>query len=1072
MRKQLLLLALLTLVTFVQGTAQITLSNDTIICPPDSAYLTATITGSVNTNNYVVSNIPYAPESNLGTNIFLTDDSFQGPLPIGFSFSYFCQNYTQFYVCSNGWISFTQPFGGWQNLYNSVPIPSTVNNVPKNAIMGPWQDWNPSSGGTVRYQTIGTAPNRKLVVSYIGMAFFSCGLNGGGGTFQIVLHEGSNIIENHITNKPTGGTSSTTWCGWGQGNAVQGLHNATGTVAVINSGRNDTQWTAFNESTRYTPSSITWTNLGNNTTAGTGLGISVSPSTTTSYEASTTLCNGTVVSDTVTVIVNCSFAVMDSVDVVCNGDSSGMVIAEDTAFAATGPWIFTWEDGSNNTILINSKTVPIDTLKDMPAGNYTVFIDGGNGALSVGFSSINEPDSVFNLTGSIDVLCNGDSTGIIFVEDTVGISNINNSNGLWEYIWTDSNGDTIRTTSNSTSNMDTVPNLAIGTYNVFIDGCLLSSGSVTLSEPAVLGGIIDNVQSIKCPGGISDGSGEVFATGGVPPYSYLWSSGATAKIANNLSVGLNFVTVTDINGCTIVMQTNVTEPAPIVATVGGGTTICISNTTPIWASSIGGTAPYYYSWSNGAMGDTAYVSPSQTRIYTVTTTDTNGCPGDTLDVEIIVREPLVVTEIDVSPDTICLGDDAFLFAQGGGGDSTYSYAWSNGAGFGPSPTVSPGASTWYHVTVTDFCGTNPPAIDSVWLQVGGYRDITTVTTGNDTICIGDSVTFSTYASGGIGGPFSYTFQWNNDLGFGPRKTVKPVKTTTYTLTVTDQCLTEPGIANVTIYVGDYPLSGFNASVIEGCVPVTTQFTMDAKVEPGYTYLWSFDNENFFGHDERKLETTFEAPGCHDITLHVTSDLNCFSSYTRDCYIETFANPTAQFDFGPKPTSLNRTVQFKNTSLGASSILWNFDDGLVTEEEWFSHTFEDTYEDKPSIYQVTLFVENEDGCVDQVTVPITVEFESTFYVPNAFTPDGDGLNDLFGPVGEISVDNYQMFIYDRWGNQIFESRSLAEMWNGRVNNTSNKVPIGVYAYVIRYRDFEGILKEVLGSVTVAGPDDKK
>jgi len=118
----------------------------------------------------------------------------------------------------------------------------------------PWQDWHPGLGGQIRYQTQGTAPCRRLVVSFTNVPFFSCSFTTG--TFQVILYEGTNIIENHITNKGS--------CGWAGGTAVQGIHNLPGTVAFTVPGRNSTVWTTTNNAWRYTPNgadvapNITW----------------------------------------------------------------------------------------------------------------------------------------------------------------------------------------------------------------------------------------------------------------------------------------------------------------------------------------------------------------------------------------------------------------------------------------------------------------------------------------------------------------------------------------------------------------------------------------------------------------------------------------------------------------------------------------------------------------------------------------------------------------------------------------------------------------------------------------------
>ena len=245
------------------GVGSTTLTADFSQCGPGS--------NPNQTTNYGVTNIPYVAQTNTGTQLFMSDDSQQGPFNIGFTFCFFGQTYNQFWVGSNGWISFSpaQP-----TTFTSATIPSGAGTVPKNCVMGPWQDWHPGLGGQIRYQVQGTAPCRKLVVSWVGVPMFSC--TNLQGTFHTVIYETTNVIENYIQSKPN-------CLAWAGGTAVQGLHNTTGTVAITVPSRNSTQWTANNDAYRYTPSGPTvlpvptWYIVGNPNPIGVGTSITVTP---------------------------------------------------------------------------------------------------------------------------------------------------------------------------------------------------------------------------------------------------------------------------------------------------------------------------------------------------------------------------------------------------------------------------------------------------------------------------------------------------------------------------------------------------------------------------------------------------------------------------------------------------------------------------------------------------------------------------------------------------------------------------------------------------------------------------
>jgi gliding motility-associated-like protein len=251
--------------------------NQILPCGVGSTMLTANLSlcgGGSNPNqttDYSVSNIPYVTQTNTGTQLFMTDDSQQGPFNIGFNFCFYGQTYSQFFVGSNGWISFSSP---QSTAFTSNSIPSGATAVPRNCIMGPWQDWHPGLGGQIKYQIQGVAPCRKLVVSWINIPMFQCTSNQG--TFHIVIYESTNNIENHIQNKP----ACLTWQG---GTAVEGVHNVTGTAAVTVPGRNSTAWTTNNDAWKWVPNGpvvtpvLTWFQVGNPIPIGTGPTITVTP---------------------------------------------------------------------------------------------------------------------------------------------------------------------------------------------------------------------------------------------------------------------------------------------------------------------------------------------------------------------------------------------------------------------------------------------------------------------------------------------------------------------------------------------------------------------------------------------------------------------------------------------------------------------------------------------------------------------------------------------------------------------------------------------------------------------------
>lgn len=253
----------------------------------------------------------------IGNGITLTDDDMGGPFPIGFNFSFFGDIHQEFYIGSNGWISFTKNIN-WAGTRPAFAVPSAADYNPKDCILGPFQDFNPEKDGGpyIYYQTIGEAPIRKLVIMYCQIPMFSCE-DSSYATFQIILNEGSNTVENHIYQKPSCPKHL-------ENKATLGVQNKDGFIGYAVPGRNATSWTALREGWLYTPNSVDsfrvvsipydlqpiipgdkiefrWYD-GSDMIANTQ-SITVTPSQTTMYRVFVTLCNGEEYRDSVTVVV-------------------------------------------------------------------------------------------------------------------------------------------------------------------------------------------------------------------------------------------------------------------------------------------------------------------------------------------------------------------------------------------------------------------------------------------------------------------------------------------------------------------------------------------------------------------------------------------------------------------------------------------------------------------------------------------------------------------------------------------------------------------------------------------------
>lgn len=157
--------------------------------------------------------------------------------------------------------------------------------------------------------------------------------------------------------------------------------------------------------------------------------------------------------------------------------------------------------------------------------------------------------------------------------------------------------------------------------------------------------------------------------------------------------------------------------------------------------------------------------------------------------------------------------------------------------------------------------------------------------------------------------------------------------------------------------------------------------------------------------------------------------------------------------------LNPEISFDNYSSDAQFYDWSFGDGAISTFQHPIHSYE-----KDGKYLVRLIAKNTNGCKDTTFTEIEIDPEYHFYIPNAFTPDNDGNNDIFTTVGE-EIEEFTMMIYNRWGELIYETYDLNSGWDGTTKGGETLAMEGVYVYKIKLRDWEGLYHNFTGKVTL-------
>ncbi len=448
--------------------------------------------------------------------------------------------------------------------------------------------------------------------------------------------------------------------------------------------------------------------------------------------------------------------------------------------------------------------------------------------------------------------------------------------------------------------------------------------------------------------------------------------------------------------------------------------------------------------------------------YSLTVRDSVGCTQDT---SFVINEPQALDVSLLSTKEVrCFGlCDGRVQLTATGGSFPYGF-YVQGNQLNDTVT-SPLCSGVYKGIVIDsnFC------VDSVDFTINGPSPIT-ISTNDDSICIGEPTTLSVSAGGGSLNPGSdYTYNWNNagSVQGENLSNVYPLEDTIYQVYALDDSLCSSDTISLRINLN--PVFDFSATVTSDCPILTTEFIPDLQNNIAIsTALWDFGNGSTSDNYNDNI-VSYSEDGLYTPSLTVTSDKGCVGTVTKNDYIEVFVEPIADFSYSPYPenaTVLNPDYYFTNTSLDADSYIWDMAglDTLTTDNPSFRFS-----ELTEKSYLITLIANTDNGCSDTVSKTVIVENEFFVYVPSAFSPNGDGINDLFKPTTNgITFDSYEFLVFNRWGQVIF-STNLQDHpgWDGTFNNES---PVaGIYSWRlegITYLEYgTGIESEVLYNGTV-------
>lgn len=283
-----------------------------------------------------------------------------------------------------------------------------------------------------------------------------------------------------------------------------------------------------------------------------------------------------------------------------------------------------------------------------------------------------------------------------------------------------------------------------------------------------------------------------------------------------------------------------------------------------------------------------------------------------------------------------------------------------------------------------------------------------------------------------------------------------------TLTLTsDQGCTDQITHEVEVY--PLPQVDFMAVETEGCQPWVTNFIDQSTIDAGYSNVqWNWDLGNGPSTAQHP-KNQYPLDGTYTVSLTVTSNEGCQNSLTLTDYITVYPKPKAGFEATPQPTDIVFPyVTFNNmASADVQDWIYFFGDGGQSNEESPQHeyTIHGTYQTEQWVY-------NQYGCGDTITDVVVIDPAFTLYIPTGFTPNEDGHNDVFMPKGlDIGITFFNMRIFNRWGEQLFQSSSIHDGWDGTIHGGIDQVQNGTYLYRIDVITLEGDEKHYTGKVSI-------
>ena len=702
---------------------------------------------------------------------------------------------------------------------------------------------------------------------------------------------------------------------------------------------------------------------------------------------------------------------------ICEGESVSLI--------ANGANNYNWYPSSGlNSVIGNTVT-----STPLVSTSYSVIGTANNGCSDTISTVVSvNPNPILSTNASVLDICKGD-TATLFID------------GASTYIW-----NPILGLNNSI--IDTVQAFPISDilYNIIgMDslGCTSSTSiSVTVNDLPII-----DVTAPKPEICIGE-TVLITSTGGVQ-YSWQPSNSLNSNTGNVVSASPTFnttymITGTDINSCsnwdTISVLVN---PLPVLLVNNISSTICEGESVSLIISGAN-----TYVWSpflglNTSLGNSVIAAPVTTTNYVVTATDLNGCL-DIISSDVIVN---LSPNLSLNPAFASICQGSSLQIEVFGADS---YLWSPTYGLNTTTSnivlANPNSNVIYNVVGTDANN----CVDSIDFQlIVAAPPTISISPASAVVCEGESITLTATGANNYNWSPSSTLSSN----IGVTVVSSPLVTTNYKIIGTNLIGCED-TSNIVVSVIPLP----TASIVSGggivCSSDSAAIVVNLTGNPDWNITYSIDGSvHSIISSTNPVIIYSNLEGTY--TIPFISDANgCSNIGTGSEFVDVINTPQANISFMPEnPNMLNPEVSFINNSIFSNSYLWLFGDNSPNSTDFEpTHIYE-----LDDTYQVLLLAENG-ACTDTAFVEVTIDPYYALYVPNTFTPNDDGRNDDFVPKG-VGIAEFEIYIFNRWGEQVFHSVDMDVCWDG-----GSAVPSS-YSYVISVVDKMGEFHRKTGNILI-------